>query len=135
MKIEKIQHIGVPVCDIEKSIEFYTRLGFKKIMQENFQEKVGEGICVMMKSGDVVMELFQLPDEMLDDIRSRKDGHIDHITFDSKDIEKDFKEIKELGINTLQEAPELIPSFFENGIKHFEILGPDGEKLEFCEVL
>jgi hypothetical protein len=40
----------------------------------------------MMQHGKIILELYQLPDAELENIKNRKDGHIDHITFDVDDI-------------------------------------------------
>lgn len=132
--INHIQHIGLPVTDISKSVDFYQQLGFENVMQSPFQEDGQTGTCIMMKNKNVVIELYQLPDQKLQEIRNRKDGHIDHITFDVDDIDYAFKTLKEASFIIIEEQPVFLP-FWKNGCKYFNILGPDNERLEFNQIL
>ena len=88
--INHLQHIGIPVSDIAVSEAFYNQLGFNKVMQSTFEEEGESGTCIMLKNKNIILELYQLPDKKLKEIRERKDGHIDHITFDVDDIDYDF---------------------------------------------
>lgn len=132
--INHIQHIGLPVTDISKSVDFYQQLGFENVMQSPFQEEGKTGTCIMMKNKNVVIELYQLPEHKLQEIRDRKDGHIDHITFDVDDIDYAFKTLKEASFKIIEEQPVFLP-FWKNGCKYFNILGPDNERLEFNQIL
>lgn len=88
----------------------------------------------MMKRGDMIIELYQMPETELAKIRDRKDGHIDHIAFDVDDVDATFLLLKNAGFTVLEEQPVFL-AFWEKGCKYFNILGPDGERLEFNEVL
>ena len=132
--INHIQHIGLPVTNISNSVAFYQQLGFENVMQSPFQEDEQTGTCIMMKNKNVVIELYQLPDHKLQEIRNRKDGHIDHITFDVDDIDYAFKTLKEASFKIIEEQPVFLP-FWKNGCKYFNILGPDNERLEFNQIL
>ena len=132
--INHLQHIGIPVTNVVTSEIFYNKLGFCKVMQSEFKEDCGNGTCVMMKNKTIILELYQFPEQMLQDIRDRKDGHIDHITFDVDDIDETFKLLKQASFNVIEPAPVFLP-FWEKGCKYFNILGPDGERLEFNQLL
>ena len=67
-------------------------------------------------------------------IQERKDGHIDHVAFDVADIDVAFAWLKNTGFNVLEEQPLFLP-FWKNGCKYFNITGPDGERLEFNQIL
>jgi catechol 2,3-dioxygenase-like lactoylglutathione lyase family enzyme len=129
-----IQHIGVPVTDLKRSKEFYVRLGFKDVMSSTFAINGGKGVVAMMKRGGAVLELYQMPAKELEEIRTRKDGHIDHITFGVVDIEKVFDELKRAGFQIIEDKPVFL-NFWEKGCKYFVVLGPDGERLEFNQIL
>lgn len=129
-----LQHIGLPVSDIERSREFYQNLGFENVMEKVFDNGTGTIRVAMMKRERVVIELYQLPPDQLAEIRSRKDGHIDHIAFDVADIDSAFDELKRAGLKPLQNAPVKL-DFWERGCKYFSIRGPDGEILEFNQIL
>lgn len=134
LKINSIQHIGIPVTDINTSQSFYSRLGFNNVMEAPFKHGKEKGTCVMMQRGNMIMELYQLPDSALAEIRSRGNGHVDHVAFDVSDIDETFKVIKEAGFNIIEEAPVFL-QFWKNGCKYFNITGPDGERLEFNQIL
>lgn len=134
LKINSIQHIGIPVTDINTSQSFYSRLGFSNVMEAPFKHGGEKGTCVMMQRGNMIMELYQLPDSALAEIRSRGNGHVDHVAFDVSDIDETFKVIKEAGFNIIEEAPVFL-QFWKNGCKYFNITGPDGERLEFNQVI
>ena len=67
-------------------------------------------------------------------IRQRKDGHVDHVAFDVEDIDVAFETLTNAGFNVLEEQPLFLP-FWKNGCKYFNITGPDGERLEFNQIL
>ena len=62
------------------------------------------------------------------------DGFVDHITFDVDDIDTTFNLLKQASFNVIEQAPVFLP-FWKNGCKYFNILGPDGERLEFNQLL
>jgi catechol 2,3-dioxygenase-like lactoylglutathione lyase family enzyme len=128
------QHVGIPVTDIRKSEAFYAKLGFDRAMHARFPWEEEEGEVVMMKRGPVVMELYQFPEPERSEIGKRKDGHIDHITFDVHDIDSAFQELQQAGFTTAEEAPVFL-DFWEHGCRYFNVLGPDNERLEFNEQL
>ena len=130
-----LQHIGLPVRDIGRSVGFYQKLGFRKTMGREFDNGGGLVKVAMMEREGVVMELYQLPpDQVSADIRTRKDGRLDHIAFNVRDIDKAFEEIKRAGLVPLQKEPVKL-DFWQKGCRYFSIRGPDGEKLEFNQIL
>ncbi|AMR31850.1 hypothetical protein A0256_10660 [Mucilaginibacter sp. PAMC 26640] len=134
LQLNAIQHIGIPVTDFTASQAFYERLGFANVMQAGFGPEEERGICVMMKRDRMVIELYQLPEAELAGIRSRSNGHIDHVAFDVSDIDAAYAIIKEAGFNILEPEPVFL-QFWERGCKYFNITGPDGERLEFNQIL
>ncbi len=130
----KIQHIGIPVTNIKASEIFYKKLGFENVMETQFNSKGEKGKVMMMKKSDMIIEIYQLPETELAEIRTRKAGNIDHIAFDVADIDLAFHELKQEGYNVIEEAPVFLP-FWKNGCKYFNISGPDGERLEFNQIL
>ncbi len=132
--INHLQHIGIPVTNMNKSVTFYTQLGFTKVMESSFNEEGETGTCVMLQNKKLILELYQLPERKLEAIRDRQDGHIDHITFNVSDIDMAFATLKNLSFQIIEEQPVFLP-FWKNGCKYFNILGPDGERLEFNQIL
>lgn len=134
IKLNHLQHIGIPVTDIKVSAAFYERFGFKNVMSTTFEYNGGSGNVAMMKLNDMIIELYQMPEQELREIRSRSNGHIDHIAFDVDDIDAVFNELKRNDFKILEEEPVFL-SFWKNGCKYFNITGPDGERLEFNQIL
>lgn len=134
LKINHLQHVGLPVTDIKRSVAFYESLGFRDSMSREFIHQGQTVRVAMMEKSGVVMELYQLGPADLEEIRTRRNGHIDHVAFDVDDIDATYKLLKENGFTPLEPVPVELP-FFERGMKFFFILGPDGERLEFSQIL
>ena len=134
IKINSLQHVGIPVTDLKRSILFYERLGFSNVMSAEFNYNNNKGNVAMMKLHEMIIELYQMPEKELAEIRSRKNGHIDHIAFDVDDIEKTFLTLKEHAFDIIETEP-LFLSFWQKGCRYFNILGPDDERLEFNQIL
>ncbi len=132
--INSLQHVGIPVTDIRNSEAFYAKLGFTNAMESSFMHHGQPGTAIMMKRGSIIMELYQMPEPELATIGKRKDGHIDHVAFDVPDIDQTFETLKKAGFNVLEAAPVFL-QFWDNGCKYFNITGPDGERLEFNQVV
>ena len=134
INIKKIQHIGIPVTDLQRSEAFYKSLGFEDVMSSTFIHNNAQGKVKMMKSGDVIMEIYQMPEAELAEIRQRSNGHIDHVAFDVDNIDETFETLKKANFTILEDKPVFL-AFWENGCKYFNIVGPDGERLEFNQIL
>ncbi|MFM7091311.1 MAG: VOC family protein, partial [Bacteroidota bacterium] len=86
LKINHLQHIGLPIQEINRSRLFYESLGFQCIMKNTFRHEDGEGQVVMMKCKHIILELYQMPFPEKD----RRDGKIDHIAFDVSNIDETY---------------------------------------------
>lgn len=119
-----IQHIGIPTNDIEETIQFYERLGFHVILAT--------------RNNDVTVAFLQLHNLMIETYENKSAimqfGAIDHIALDVKDIDNLFKIIKSKNFRLLDDEIQSLP-FWEKGVKFFTVLGPNKEKIEFCERL
>jgi catechol 2,3-dioxygenase-like lactoylglutathione lyase family enzyme len=131
-----IQHLGIPVTDLETSVNFYSRLGFTRIFaaQVEVPEENDRELVAFMEQKGIVIELYQVTARARMELRTRKDGHVDHIAFDVADVEKAFSDLKEANYEMVQDKPVFL-DFWERGCKYFAIRGPDGEKLEFNQIL
>ncbi|HEY3312436.1 MAG TPA: VOC family protein [Anaerolineales bacterium] len=130
-----MQHLGLPVTDLERSQEFFLRLGFTTALRTDLHEDRGVVRVAMMEKDALTIELYQLPGVERDEIASRHDGHIDHIALDVRDIDWAYAELKAAGFEILEaDAPVFLP-FWSNGVKFFTVRGPDGEKVEFNQRL
>ncbi len=130
----KIQHIGIPVTDLARSLIFYQKLGFGIVMDTLFDHQGQQGRCIMLKKDEIMLELYQFTGPALEDIRQRRDGHVDHVAFDVPNIEQAFATLSNNGFTPLEPEPVYLP-FWQSGCRFFNILGPDGERLEFNQIL
>lgn len=131
-----LQHLGIPVSNLSVSVEFYTSLGFSKVL-DSFVDVPEENDTIqvaMMEQNKVIIELYQVTKKDLDELRKRKDGHVDHIAFDVEDVENAFRELKQAKFIMVESEPVFL-NFWGRGCKYFAIRGPDGEKLEFNQIL
>lgn len=117
-----VQHIGVPTNDIEKTIAFYEKLGFKNVHQV---DNNGE-LVAFLKLGDLVIETYQNGKAV------GTAGAVDHIAINVTDVDAVRAIIDGMGLEVI-EAGQL--PFWTNGVKYFTILGPNQEKLEFNQYL
>jgi lactoylglutathione lyase len=129
-----IQHLGIPVTNLEISVSFYNKLGFIRVLTAQVNESPGIIQVAMMKRENIIVELYQPTGDDLEELLSRSEGHIDHVAFNVKDIDAAFSEIQAAGFVTIEESPVFL-DFWDKGCKYFAIRGPDGEKLEFNQIL
>jgi catechol 2,3-dioxygenase-like lactoylglutathione lyase family enzyme len=129
-----LQHLGIPVTDLSRTIDFYTRLGFNNIHRNHVDEPGGRVEVAFMEQRGAVIEFYQVTETEREEIRSRKDGHIDHIAFDVEDVDEAYGELKEAGFDMAEPCVKYL-AFWKRGCKYFAVRGPDGEKLEFNQVL
>ena len=128
--IQGLQHLGLPVTDIEESKIFYGQLGFQEVMKTSLPVQDDAVAVAMLELNGFILELYQPVGKELDEITKRSDGHIDHLALNVLDIDRAFEEIQEAGLEPLEDSPVFLP-FWENGVKYFSVRGPDGEKIEF----
>ena len=62
------------------------------------------------------------------------EGRIDHVAFDVDDILETFNILKKEGFSMIEDEPKFL-NFWGKGCRYFNISGPDGERLEFCQIL
>jgi catechol 2,3-dioxygenase-like lactoylglutathione lyase family enzyme len=136
--IRGFQHLGLPVTDIARSEDFYRRLGFKTAMKTELpagDDAIDDAVkVVMMELKGFVLELYQLVGSELAEVRARADGHIDHFALDVQDIDRALQDVRASGLTSLEGAPVFLP-FWDKGVKYFSVRGPDGEKVEFNQII
>ncbi len=117
-----LQHIGIPTNDIEKTIAFYTALGFEAVYQTvNKDEKV-----TFLRLGDLMIETYQNFKAV------HRAGAVDHVAINVTDVEEARHIAERLDLTVIEEGQ--LP-FWSRGVKYFTILGPNNEKLEFNQYL
>lgn len=121
-----IQHVGIPSKDLDVTIAFYKRLGFD--VAGLFHN--GENRCAFLHLGNLMIETWE------GDSVTMKTGAINHISLNTTDVDSAFKAVHELAdVTVLDDEIQSIPTFWDHGIRFFNIQGPNHEKIEFCEKL
>jgi catechol 2,3-dioxygenase-like lactoylglutathione lyase family enzyme len=133
--LQGFQHLGVPVTDLERSQAFYMQFGFEIVMATSFPTGSGTVHVAMLKKNDFTFELYQLPEEERRQVAGRDDGHIDHIALSVLDIDQACADVRAAGLDILEENAPLFLPFWGNGVRYFTVRGPDGEKVEFNQIL
>lgn len=117
-----LQHVGIPTNDIAKTIAFYEVLGFRIVHRKDNR---GEDVA-FLKMGDLVLETYQNHKAV------GISGAIDHIALNVTDVEEARRIADKLKLDVIEEGQ--LP-FWENGVRYFTVLGPNGEKVEFNQYL
>ena len=121
-----LQHIGIPTNDLEKTVAFYTGLGFE-IALRTVNEAAGEQVC-FLRLKNLCIETYP------NGCAAGRPGAIDHIALDVRDVDAAFARAQAQGLQLLDECVQQLP-FWEKGVRFFTILGPNGEKVEFSQML
>ena len=119
-----IQHIGIPTSNIEETIAFYEQLGFHVALQT----KNGDEAVAFLQLNNLVIETYENKSAVM------QAGAVDHIALDVKNIDALFEVVKAKHFQLLDEQVNSL-TFWEHGVRFFTILGPNKEKIEFCERL
>lgn len=123
--ISGIQHIGLPAKNLNATVRFYEGLGF----QVEHRTATPDGVpVVFLRLGSCVMECWEEANPV------GHAGAIDHIALDVNGIDELFAEVKAAGYPITTNGIESLP-FWAKGIRFFKTEGPDGESIEFCEIL
>lgn len=127
LKNRKFGHVGFAVDKLEEDVQWYKEvMGFEEIGKFPID---GEP-AYFLKSGDMIYELYtdnNLPEGAR--------GLVDHICYDSDDIEADWEYCKAQGFKFIDKEIVFIPEFWSNGYRYFMIETPAGDKVEFGQIL
>lgn len=115
-----IQHVGLPTADMEGTLSFYSKIGFKPVFST-----INDGRRVsFLRLGNLVVEAYE------SDNCPGKTGAIDHIALDVENIDEVFALVRKENLQTEDKVVNYLP-FFENGVRFITIIGPNSERIEF----
>ena len=123
--ISGLQHIGLPAANYEKTVEFYSTFGFELVY-----ETTNDGVPVgFLKLHDVIIETWQEANPAL------RGGAIDHFALNVRQVEPLYELALSKGYPIKDpEGIRFLP-FWENGVRFFNVIGPNGETVEFAQML
>lgn len=105
--VEKIEHIGIAVKDIEQANKVYENLlGVAPYKMEKVES---EGVSTsFFQTGESKIELLEAtnPESAIAKFIEKKGEGIHHIAFAVEDIEKEMKRLSDQGFRILNEKPK-----------------------------
>jgi len=128
--INKQEHIGVMVSDLEKSKEFYCGvLGFKVL--QDFDVEIPQGVLVtsFIELDNVILHLEMFPEFDT----SLKAGLFHHICLNVNNIHGAIEYLKSKGVEFEAENTFTLYDVFGGNLECIFFKGPDGELIELCE--
>jgi methylmalonyl-CoA/ethylmalonyl-CoA epimerase len=106
MNISHIEHVGIAVKDLQKSIKYYEEvLGLRCYKIEEIKEQ--QVRTAFFQAGNVKIELLEStePSGPIGKFIEKRGEGIHHIAFAVDDIQKSLDEVKSKGINLIDEKP------------------------------
>ena len=105
--MQKIEHIGIAVRDIEKAKELFSNLLNVKPYKEEIVEREGV-ITAFFQIGEVKIELLQATraDSAIATYIEKRGEGIHHIAFDVENIANEMDRLKKAGFQLLSEEPK-----------------------------
>lgn len=106
MELTKIEHIGIAVKNLEKSIKFYENvLGLKCYAVEKVEDqKVTTAFFQIGETKIELLESTQSDGPVAKFIEKRGEG-IHHLAFKTNDVDSSLKELKEKDVKLIDENP------------------------------
>ncbi len=133
--VEKVDHIGIAVKNLEETLEFYEEvLGIKSVGTEVVEEQKVR-VAFLPTGGDTEIELLESTEEdgpIAKFIEKRGGEGIQHIAYRVDNIEKSIEELKEKGLRMIDEKPR----YGAGGGARIAFLHPKstfGVLIELCE--
>ena len=140
--IEGIEHVGLSVSDLDKSIGFYCKYlncEVIRIIEANTNPLLGKvtgmpgcaARIAHLKSGPNMLELFEYTKpkgKKIPENHKQADNGFIHAGFRSSDVRNDYKKMKRGGVNFISEPVE-----FRKDVWICYFYGPDGEVCEIRE--
>lgn len=121
-----LAHIGVHVCNLDRSIHFYQDvLGFAQIFR---YENHGTPIA-FVQNGTCILELIEKPKSA-----AQRDGRVDHIALAVSDLAQIHQTLLSRGISFESAAVTACPECLPGGSRWILFRGPDGERLELNQI-
>jgi lactoylglutathione lyase len=100
----KFTYVGIRVTDLERSIDFYTKvLGMKVTGRSKIESTKGETVGLQSKKDGFVLELNHYEEDSPYNTRYIAGEGLDHLAFKVDDLDKALKDAKLAGHRTILE--------------------------------
>lgn len=122
-----LQHLGLPTAALDETAAFYESLGFVRA-HSTVNPGTGSG-CAFSPAAACASKPTSAPRPARPARSHRPPGP------GRDDIESAWEEVRTAGPGLrLEDAIQFLP-FWENGVRFFNLLGPNGETVEFSQRL
>jgi lactoylglutathione lyase len=100
----KFTYVGIRVIDLQRSIDFYTKLlGMKVAGQGKIEQTKGETVAMTSQEGGFVLELNHYEKGSPYNTKYEVGEGLDHLAFGVEDLDRALKEAKAAGHPTILE--------------------------------
>ncbi|MCY9588551.1 VOC family protein [Paenibacillus chitinolyticus] len=124
MAVTKLEHVGVMVADMEKSISFYESVVGLKLKDTVTNGAMKLAFLGFDVKGETEVELIEGYGGSL-----TEEGRVHHLAFTVDDIEAEFERVRKTDVVMIDTEITTLP----NGSRYFFFHGPDGEWVEFFQ--
>jgi lactoylglutathione lyase len=122
--LQKVEHIGIQVRDLDRSIRFYTEvLGLSLRQRVRLNDTIELAFFTL---GDSEIELVCKSAEYA----FAREGTVNHLTFRVDDVASALERLRAHGVELIHHEPLHLEKL---GARIAFFWGPDGEKLELFE--
>ncbi|GGD48088.1 VOC family protein [Paenibacillus nasutitermitis] len=126
MAVRKLEHVGIMVQDLDRSIPFYTEVvGLKHLYTMTHTNGVIR--LAFLAGADAHESELELVEGYDGELAA--EGRTHHTAFTVDDVEAEFVRIRALGVPLKDTEITTLP----NGARYFFFYGPDGEFLEMFQ--
>lgn len=139
-----VESVGMTVGDIDRSIDFYSQLGFQKVSETQLQGTEFEHLegvfgarvrIVRMQLGTEFLDLVQYlapPGRPIPVDSKSNDRSFQHIAIVVRDMDQAFAKVRALKAQFVSTAPQTLPASIPAaaGIRAFYFRDPDAHNLE-----
>jgi lactoylglutathione lyase len=100
----KFTYVGIRVTNLQKSIDFYTKLlGMKVTGRGKIEQTKGETVSLQSEKDSFVLELNYYQESSPYNTKYAVGDGLDHLAFKVDDLDKALKEAKSAGYRTILE--------------------------------
>ncbi|MGD6833995.1 VOC family protein [Sutcliffiella halmapala] len=126
MAMKRLEHVGIMVRDIQKSISFYIEtLGLKlKGELDHPNGKIKLAFLGFEVDDETEIELIEGYNDALP-----AEGKVHHIALTVDDVDEEYQRLQNLNVSFVENEITTLP----NGARYIFFEGPDGERIELFE--
>lgn len=126
MAVRKIEHVGIMVSSLERSIAFYENVVGLTHLE-----------TLLHTNGVIRLAFLAFPDSRETEVELIEgytgtlapEGRVHHVAFTVDNLDEEHARVRTLEVEGLDESITTLP----NGSRYFFFRGPDGESLEFFQ--